>query len=143
MPQGGGPGRPREKDFYGWTMGRAAALRRAAPPGLNTPEVADWENLAEEIEDSGREQADEFESAYRVLLRHLLGWRHQPERRSGRWRVSIVEQPKRAAWLLRRNPGLKPRRGSRSPAPARTRATSRRLGRGWRRGSFRKLARGR
>jgi hypothetical protein len=63
-----------------------------------------------EIEDMGKEQADELERAYRVLLLHLLKWRFQPDHRSPSWRGSIVEHRRRALRLLERNPGLKPRR---------------------------------
>lgn len=106
----GEPGRLYDEDFYSWALAQAKALRRAVPLALNTPEPIDWGHLAEEIEDLGREQAEKLESAYRALLWHLLKWRYQPGQRSASWRVSIVEQRKRVAKLLRRNPGLKPKR---------------------------------
>ena len=99
-----------DEDLYTWSLQQAAALRRAAPLGLNTPEPIDWANLAEEIEDLGKEQADKLESAYRVLLWHLLKYRYQPEQRSGSWRATIVEQRRRIERVLRKNPGLKPQR---------------------------------
>jgi hypothetical protein len=99
-----------DEDFYSWALAQANALRRAAPLGLNTPERIDWEHLAEEIDDLGKEQAEKLESACRVLLWHLLKWRYQPDQRSGSWRATIVEQRKRIAKNLRRSPGLKPKR---------------------------------
>jgi hypothetical protein len=99
-----------DQDFYSWSLQQAAALRCAAPLGLNTPEPIDWENLAEEIEDLGKAEADRLESAYRVLLWHLLKYRYQPEHRSGSWRATIVEQRHRILSVLRKNPGLKSQR---------------------------------
>ena len=108
----GEPAELYDEDFYSWALEQAAALRRAAPLGLNTPEPLDWQHLAEEVEDLGNEQVDKLESAYRVLLWHLLKWRYQPDQRSGSWRATIVEQRKRIAKVLRRNPGLKPKRAA-------------------------------
>lgn len=101
-----------DEDFYTWALSQASALRHAAPLGLNTPEALDWLHVAEEIEDLGNEQADKLESAFRVLLWHLLKWRYQPDHRSGSWRATIVEQRKRVAKVLRRNPGLKSRQAA-------------------------------
>jgi hypothetical protein len=99
-----------DQDLYTWSLQQAAALRRAAPLGLNVPEPIDWENLAEEIEDLGKAEAEKLESAYRLLLWHLLKYRYQPEHRSGSWRATIVEQRRRIERVLRKNPGLKPQR---------------------------------
>ena len=43
-----------ERDFYTWTQHQAGALRRAAAERVNTSELIDWENLAEEVEDLAR-----------------------------------------------------------------------------------------
>ncbi len=99
-----------DTDFYSWAQEQAAALRRAGAERVNTSVPIDWQNLAEEVDGMGQEQADKLESAYRVLLMHLLKWQFQPERRSTSWRLGIVEQRRRAVRLLDRNPGLKPRR---------------------------------
>lgn len=99
-----------DTDFYSWTRQQAAALRQAAAERVNTSAPLDWENLAEELDGMGQEQADKLESAYRVLLLHLLKWQFQPERRSTSWRLSIVEQRRRALRVISRNPGLKSRR---------------------------------
>ena len=43
-----------EEDFVRWTEEQSSALRDAARIGTNLP--LDWENLAEEVESSGRSQ---------------------------------------------------------------------------------------
>ena len=58
-----------ERDFYSWTQRQAAALRKAAGERINTSEPIDWENVAEEIECMGKEQASKLRSSYRVLAR--------------------------------------------------------------------------
>jgi hypothetical protein len=70
---------------------------------------ADVLNIAEEIDDVGRNEYHRLESAIRVILIHLLKWDHQPKRRSRSWRTSIVVQRHVAEEVLRDNPGLKPR----------------------------------
>ena len=42
---------------------------------------------------------------------HMLKWDQQPEFRTRSWVFSILEQRQRYAKVLRKNPGLKPRRG--------------------------------
>jgi hypothetical protein len=99
-----------ETDFYSWARQQARALRAAAKLRLDVPVTIDWRHVAEEIEDMGKEQADRLESAYRIVLLHLLKVRYEPERRSRGWRGSIAEHRLRIAKQLRRNPGLMPRR---------------------------------
>jgi len=61
-----------DSDFYSWSQeqGRLGARR--------TLERGRPENVAEEIESLGREQFNKLESAFRVLLMHMLKWDHQP-----------------------------------------------------------------
>jgi hypothetical protein len=99
-----------ETDFYSWTREQARALRAAAKLRLNAPARIDWAHVAEEIEDMGKEQADRLESAYRIVLLHLLKWRYEAERRSRGWESSILEHRQRIARQLSRNSSLKPRR---------------------------------
>lgn len=99
-----------ERDFYTWTRRQAEALRRVAKERVNTAEPVDWANVALEIEGMGREQVDKLESAYRILLLHLLKWALQPDHRSASWRGSVVEHRRRALRLIALNPGLEPRR---------------------------------
>jgi hypothetical protein len=98
-----------ETDFYSWSLEQARALRRAAELRLNAPVALDWENLAEEVESMGRAEAERLESSFRLLLMHLLKWRHQPELQSRSWRNTIGRERDNIARHLRRNPGLKAR----------------------------------
>jgi hypothetical protein len=97
-------------DFYSWALEQAAALRRAGAERVNTTMPIDWENLAEEIESMGKEQAWKLRSSYRVLLLHLLKWRWQPNLQSHSWRVSIARERYNAVEHLQDNPGLRRRR---------------------------------
>lgn len=105
------PGTPAEAapsyahDFYSWTLAQAAALRAGSLRDL------DLANLAEEIEDLGRQEFSQLAGAYRVILIHMLKWDHQPERRSRSWVTSIKTQQLDAAFVLQDNPGLKSRLG--------------------------------
>lgn len=91
-----------ETDFYAWAYEQAALLRA----GKLTQ--ADIENIAEEIESMGRSEKRELVSRLRVLLLHLLKWRHQPPRRTPSWRLSILNSRDDLADHLRDNPSLKP-----------------------------------
>lgn len=99
------------QDFYAWTQRQAEALRRAAAERVNTSQPIDWENVAEEIESMGREQAAKLRSSYRVLLMHLLRWQFQPRLQSASWRATINRERRNIVEILEDNPGLKPRRG--------------------------------
>lgn len=99
-----------DEDFYSWTQEQAQLLRQAATLRRNAPPGVDWELLAEEIEDLGRDKLEELFSRYVVLLKHLLKWRCQPLHRSGSWESSIKEQRYRVERLIRKNPGVKPKR---------------------------------
>jgi hypothetical protein len=91
-----------EADLYTWAMEQAAKLRSGDPD-------IDIDNIAEELETLGRSEARSLQSAYRVLLLHLLKWHYQPElRRASRsWRATIVTQRNDIEEILERNPGLK------------------------------------
>jgi hypothetical protein len=96
-----------DRDFYSWTQEQAGLLRRARAERINTD--LDLDNLAEEIESLGKEQAHALQSSYRVLLIPLLKWAHQPGKRSAGWRNSIVRERINIEERLEDNPGLKPR----------------------------------
>ncbi|HEV3183868.1 MAG TPA: DUF29 domain-containing protein [Xanthobacteraceae bacterium] len=92
-----------DTDFYSWSIEQARLLRES-----------DWtqvdrENVAEEIESLGREQFNKLESAFRVLLLHILKWDYQPGRRSRSWIISIKQQRLEVDDVLADNPGLRPR----------------------------------
>lgn len=119
----GSAGELYERDFYTW------ALRQAELVRARRLEELDLENVAEELESLGKEQAHKLQSAFRVLLLHLLKWRYQPQRRSRSWRGTIVRERTNVEEVLEGNPGLKPRttelfaaayRGARKEAAAET-----------------------
>lgn len=89
-----------EKDPYTWALQQADALRR------RSANEVDWDNVAEEIESVGRSEANELRSRYAILLRHLLKWQFQPERRSRSWEASVRVQRTEIERHLRENPGL-------------------------------------
>jgi hypothetical protein len=84
MPDG-----PRyEDDFYAWTQYQAEVLR-AMPSSDNR---FDRENIAEEIEDLGKNARNAVRSQVRRILEHLLKLAHSPaERPRYGWMRSIVE----------------------------------------------------
>ena len=94
-----------DRDFYSWSQEQGRLVREG-----RWAEV-DRENVAEEIESLGREQFNKLESAFRVLLMHMLKWDHQPKKRSRSWAVSIETQRLELEDVLGDNPGLKPRIG--------------------------------
>ena len=99
-----------DQDFFTWTERQAGAIRKAAAERVNTSEPIDWENVAEEIESLGKEQLFRLDSAYVLLLQHLLKWIHQPKRRSRSWQLTIAEQRRRIRKILEANPALRARR---------------------------------
>lgn len=96
------PSRAYKEDLFGWVEDQVALLKAGQIAEI------DCENIADELGDVGNEQYDKLESATRVVLLHLLKWDHQPERRSRSWVGSIVEQRRRIARVLKKNPSLKP-----------------------------------
>jgi len=55
----------------------------------------------------GRGAQEQLTNRLAVLLAHLLKWRYQPSHRGNSWRLTIVEQRRRIARLIRKNPSLK------------------------------------
>lgn len=94
-----------ERDYYTWAIRTAELIRQGRFDEIDT------DHLAEEIEDMGKSTQRELVSRLIILLAHLLKWQYQPEQRleHGRsWRLTIKEQRRQLAILLRKNPGLKP-----------------------------------
>jgi hypothetical protein len=60
----------------------------------------DYQNLSEYLADMAKRDRREVFSRLVVLLTHLLKWEHQPERRSGSWRGTILEQRRELRQLL-------------------------------------------
>ncbi|WP_342148369.1 DUF29 family protein [Methylorubrum sp. SB2] len=89
-----------DRDLYAWAYEQAQALRRGRLDAL------DLLNLAEEIEDLGDAIYDTMESAFRTILKHLLAWDHQPDKRSRSWHLSIRRGRLEAEEVLERHPSL-------------------------------------
>lgn len=65
-------------------------------------EEIDSLHLAEYLKDMARRDRREVESRLIVLMAHLLKWAHQPDRRSGGWRATIIEQRQELEGLVGR-----------------------------------------
>ncbi len=91
-----------EADYVAWVETTLKHLKQE-----NYSRV-DWENLLDEIEDMSRRERQALRSNLIVLLMHLLKWQHQPERRSGSWKGSIIEHRRRVNEAIKRSPSLKP-----------------------------------
>jgi hypothetical protein len=98
-----------DEDIVLWSERQSELLRRRAAGELVNDAELDWPNIAEEIEAVGRAEQDQLTSRLAILLAHLLKWRLQPDRRSNGWRLTILEQRRRARRLVSRNLSLRPR----------------------------------
>ena len=96
-------GTPYETDVVAWAEAQAEALRAGRLEDL------DLENLAEEIADVGRREAEAVESHLETLVMHLLKWRHDPDHRSRSWEGTIRVARHKTAKLLRDSPSLRRR----------------------------------
>ncbi len=91
-----------EQDYLGWLIETARLLRSGQ---LSEIDVV---NLAEELDDMGRSEKRAVESNLEVLLRHLLKYQYQPDRRSNSWPFTILEHRDRIDKAFRDSPSLKP-----------------------------------
>lgn len=78
------------------------ALLRSGQLGL-----VDAEHIAQEIEDLEAGERRGFASRFIVLLKHLLKWQYQPERRGASWRNTIRVQRRAIKRMLKRTPSLR------------------------------------
>jgi hypothetical protein len=96
-----------ERDYYLWAQGQARALRERRPDQI------DWENLAEEVDDLARRNADALEGQCETLIEHLLKIAVATEsvRKNNLrlWRASVRNARHKIGILLRRNPSLRAR----------------------------------
>lgn len=90
-------------DFYAWTLKTARLLRTGCLDQVDLAQVA------EEIEDMGRNDRRALGGHLKVLMLHLLRWRHQPSRRGLSWRLSIANARDEIRTLLADSPSLKSR----------------------------------
>ncbi len=75
-----------EADETAWLEAMAELIRQGRQEEL------DYANLREYLSDMAIRDRREVKSRLRVLLAHLLKWMHQPEKRAGSWRATILEQ---------------------------------------------------
>ena len=90
-----------ELDRYAWTLESANRLRSGRLAGL------DLERIAEELEEMGRSEKHALSSHLKVLMLHLLKWRHQPSFRGVSWQLSITNARDEIQELLEDSPSLR------------------------------------
>ncbi len=90
------PGVLYEQDETAWLEAMAELIR------LGRLDEVDYPNLAEYLADMARRDRREVESRLTVLIAHALKWSHQPDRRSGGWKGTIVEQRQELEGLVSR-----------------------------------------
>lgn len=93
---------PYDLDGYGWALAQAQLLRE------RRFEDIDLQHIIEEIESVGRSERRTVRSALRILLRHILKWEHQPDKRTRSWSLSILSQRLAYEQAIKDNPSLKP-----------------------------------
>ncbi len=85
-----------ERDETAWLEAMAQLIR------LGRLDEVDYPNLAEYLADMARRDRREVESRLTLMITHALKWAHQPDRRSGSWRGTIVEQRQELEGLVSR-----------------------------------------
>jgi hypothetical protein len=94
-----------ERDFFAWTLDQAEALRRVARQAANLP--LDSENLAGEIESSGKRDRREVAMLLQRLIEHLLKYAASPADEPHRkWRKEIRGFRRELERLLKDSPSL-------------------------------------
>ncbi len=88
-----------ETDTYAWALDQARRLR--------TGQALDIENLAEEIEDLGKQERRTLVNTMAVLISHMLKWDCQPAQRTKSWEYTIREHQNRTAGILEESPSLR------------------------------------
>lgn len=91
-----------DSDYLRWLAETAGLLRSGRF------EQIDVLNLAEELDGMGRSEKRAVESNLEVLLRHLLKYQYQSDRRSNSWRFTILEHRDRISKAFRDSPSLRP-----------------------------------
>jgi hypothetical protein len=83
-----------EMDETAWLETTADLLRHGQLDAVDLP------TLAEYLTDMAKRDRREVFSRLVVLLSHLLKWEYQPDRRSGSWQGTILEQQRELRQLL-------------------------------------------
>jgi hypothetical protein len=90
-----------DEDHHAWLLEQIALLESGRYGEIDIP------HLVEELQAVASSHRHAIESRLGVLLLHLLKWRWQPERRSGSWESSIIEQRSRIARRVEESPSLR------------------------------------
>ncbi|MCI4626421.1 MAG: DUF29 domain-containing protein [Candidatus Magnetoovum sp. WYHC-5] len=90
-----------ERDFYQWALHNAELLKQGKLAEI------DIYNIAEELEDMGRNNKRELESRLAILIMHLLKWQYQAKHRCRSWITTINTQRMDIELLLKNSPSLK------------------------------------
>jgi hypothetical protein len=85
-----------ERDETAWLETMSETIR------LGRFEELDYANLAQYLTDMARRDRREVESRLTILLSHVLKWAHQPDRRSGSWKGTIISQRQELKGLVSR-----------------------------------------
>ncbi|HAC66357.1 MAG TPA: DUF29 domain-containing protein [Cyanothece sp. UBA12306] len=89
-----------EKDYHLWLQQTIYHLKQSSFAEVDLP------NLIEELEDMGRNEKRAIYSNLKVVLMHLLKYRHQVSKRSNSWRSSIREHRQRIKRAFKESPSL-------------------------------------
>ena len=91
-----------DTDYALWAESQAVALREGR---FADPDLA---NLLEEIDSLSRSDRRQLQSRLTKLAFHLLKLHHQPERASGSWLRTIIDQSTHVRRILKESPSLRP-----------------------------------
>jgi hypothetical protein len=96
-----------DTDILLWSEQQAGLLRRLAA-GEHINDEADWQNIAEEIEASGKSQARDLASRIATVLEHLIKLQVSPamDPRAG-WRSTVRRERREIERLLADAPSLR------------------------------------
>lgn len=99
-----------ETDTVVWSEVQAGLLRRRAAGVLVNEADIDWPNVAEEIDQLGKNQSRELASRVAVVMLHLLKLQASPATEPrAKWRETIREQRDEIERLLADAPSLRAR----------------------------------
>ncbi len=95
-----------ERDYYAWLRDQARALRE------RRIEDVDWDNVAEEIEDLGKNERRGVSSYLATVVEHLLKLKYARgifrDYNARGWRVSVRSARRQIRKLLNESPSLQP-----------------------------------
>lgn len=90
-------------DYAGWAEDTALAIAEGRFDEI------DRAALADEVLDLSKSSRSEIESAFRVILIHMLKAQYQPLKYTRSWELSILEHRLRLQDFLEESPSLRPR----------------------------------